>query len=292
MSRDHDTKRRRLLDATDDGPLISVDDGPLVSADEPDRRSLLKGSVATAAAALGLPLLGGCIESTEDRSPTADRSPTSSPTETRPTSEDELLDYYAKPEQVAQSVAANGDLIDAIDEIGLTDEARNAGLQVRLASVEEEPVAEHRLYFEADYGMVSVVMSEAVLPLAGSAHVVTHEERMGKAPFEWPDTSSELPDGRLVFKVDPSGWVDPVSGFDRTDEDIPYLECVNENLTDCAPTSIRGVDCEFVSCCGAFHSDCSTEIKEPCRADGPCEQACWRLLGKCQCIGTNSKLCT
>lgn len=253
MTSDDDTSRREVLQRTTENAAVDR---------EPHRRGVLRGTVATAGAALGLPLVGS-----------ADAEAT-----------DDSYDRFARPESVHRSVDANEGLFDAVEEIGLTEGAWSAGLQVKLLSVDGTTVPEHRLYFEAEHGMVSVVVSRAESPLGGSAHVVTDPERMDAAPFEWPrEAVSELPDGRLVFRVDRDGWGAPVSGFGETDVEIPYLECVHENMVSCAPSSLRGIDCEFVSCCGTFHSDCHAGFEEPCQPEDYCEVHCWRNDGECKC---------
>ncbi|PSP77749.1 hypothetical protein BRC81_09665 [Halobacteriales archaeon QS_1_68_20] len=263
MDGNNETNRKELLDGTTDGPFAA--------GSAPPRRGLLKGTVASAAAVVGLPLIGS----------------------TGARADDHVNDEYAQPERVQESADANEGLFDAMNEIGLTEGAWSGGLQVKVFEVDGEEVPEHRIYEEADHGMISTVVSVVDTPLGGSAHVITDPDRMETAPFEWPSEKvSELPDGRLAFRVTPDGWADPVDDFEETDEEIPYLECVYDNMVSCAPTSLPGIDCEYVSCCGAFHSDCNAELKEPCEADEECERACWQVSGECGCLRKLTDACS
>lgn len=258
-----DTDRRRVLDATSDGP---------VAADtRTDRRGLLRGTLAATAAAVGLPAFGsGAATAADDGA---------------------VIDRYSRPDRIEESVEANADLFDAVREIGFPEGVRGGG-GVQVSAVGEEDRPEQRLYVETDYGTLSFVVAPEGVPLGGHAHVVTDESRMAEAPFEWPlDRGTELPDGRWLFGVDGDGWRD--AGFDSPD----YREVVTElcgEVSECmGPT---GDQCAFINCCGKVERtgncpDDTTEEHESCEADDPCERSCYGLGGDCVCFFWHGALC-
>lgn len=280
MPRDNDITRRETLTATDGGPLLA--------ASEPDRRSLVKGAVATVAA-LGMPLLGACTGPTPEQSPTASATATQAPTD------NEVITRYAQPEQVEASITQNEALFSTLADIGVfTGEGKAGGLQVSAVTIDGEERPEQRLYVDTGFGALSIVISPEGAPFGPHAYVVTDQEKMAGAPFDWPtEKETELRDDRTLFKITPDGWAAPE--FD----DVEYIELVTELCG--TPMECRGPTsgCAWINCCGKIErtgncpnkGDVFTE-NEPCEADDVCEKYCWEFNRECHCIRKLTEYCS
>lgn len=278
MSGDTDASHGQRPDATDDAADFPGD---------PDRRSVLRGTVGTVAA-LGAPLLGACTEQTE--------SPTGSPTDPGTSGDAEVVEQYSQPAQVADAVASNEGLFDALAEIGFFEAGgESGGLQVSSVTIDGEPQPELRLYVDTPFGTLTAVVSPEGVPLGGYAQVVTTEERMAEAPFEWPaDRTTELRDGRRLGRIDRDGWTAPQF------EGVDPVELVTElcgTPMECTGPTTDG--CAWINCCGKIErtgncpgeGDVFSAKNEACEADDFCEKYCWNFSGTCQCIRRLSPLC-
>lgn len=258
MSDDTNTNRRQVLNATDDNPVVR--------GGSPDRRGVLRGTLAAAGAALGLPVLGSSGARASES----------------------WFDYHAQPENVREAVDAKIELFEVMKEIGAHEGARSGGLQVVAREYDGQLVPEQRLYLHTDFADLTVVLSPEDA-IGGETHVVTDSERMDYAPFEWPlDEVNELPDGRLLFRIDDDGWADPMSGFEMYDEVPPSLRCDER----CTWTQLPGTDCEYVRCCGHFEARCADNKNyTSCNEESICNIKCWNLGGNCSCLRHDYAFC-
>lgn len=260
MSDETDTKRRHALD--------TIDNGPLVSGGKSDRRSILKGTLAAAGAVLGLPTLGSGV---------------------RAASDGEIIEYYSQPEQIDESIESSPELIGFLDDVGFFDgSGQSLGLQVSSVTRDGEKLPEQRLALEYEFGTLTIVLSPDGVPLGGYAQVVTTEERMQEAPFEWPlDKMGELPDGRYLVRTGPDGWTE-------VRQDGGFLGNSTEtwcgkDLVECRPST---GECWRIGCCGHVERTCccdddddsSSSYFNPCFSTDPCVQSCWEdTSGECRC---------
>ncbi len=223
--------------------MLAATDGSLPSVEQPGKRRLFRGALASAAAALGLPLVGSTGASAADEP-------------------GEIIETYSRPEAVENLVAQNEGLFAGLDDLQLLEGATGAGLQVSAVPVDGEHVPQVVLYLDADAGMLSLVLSPTESPLGSHVHVVTTEETMGEVPVEWPDERrTEFPDFGILFGVDRDGWTDP--GFVET-EPLDDGAVVNEICKDpietlCGPVSDG--NCWYRGCCGKIQ-------RKPCQDSG------------------------
>lgn len=274
---------------SDDSPhrlRPTTSDSPDSTGDGPDRRSVLRGSLATAAT-LGTPLAGGFTAAT---------------TSAAATETEEVIEEYSRPERVAEAARANEALFAALADLGFGDETLTEGIRVSAYDVDGELLPEQRLYVATPLGVLTAVVSPDGVPFGPYADVITSPEMMERATFEWPsERVSELPDGRLAFRRRPDGWDEPgFEGAERID-DVPVVERMcgsgssDPRQWECTGPSASD-ECAYVTCCG------HVEILNPAECPGigggdtvrfdwcegladECGESCWQESdGTCECI--------
>lgn len=268
MTRDHDRNRKELLDET------AV--GPIVAEAAPPRRGWLKGTLAAVGAALGFPLVGS--------------------TGARAATDEEIIRYYSQPEEVDKSIEDNAALFDTMDEIGFFDgSGRSHGLQVSSVTTDGEKQPEQRIGAEYDFGILTVVISPGEYTIGGYSHVVTDDERMELAPFEWPlEKGIQVADGRLLFRIEPDGWADVRKGEGWPGD--PTTTYCGIDLVECIPTV---GECWRIGCCGRVErtgpcgddDSSSSEDRDECEDTSFCRANCYEFLGECVCHTVQSYWC-